>query len=300
MGLICLNNVEGIGERCVKGNGLTVNKGVFLTKPDFEFATFASFATQADWLTAIAAGNIFPVLDIQEIEPQPVADGVYQSPTGEKTDTFKGMRGYILKLNYDLKSHKILKTYAGRNWRIFKFDSNNNIKGTTPDGTKVKGFKVGYLKVFDQDDAESGKPAFTRVEIQESDPKEWDGDDNGSIYGGVYVTPTWLAADLRGVLTVKAVPSVVAAFAFTVQVNYEDGSYLTAAGAKRTAAISGLLAANFRVIDQTGAVEVCEVAESAATSGLYTVTGVDITTGSVQVVPSSTMLFKSAVVALTA
>jgi hypothetical protein len=292
MGILCLNTVEGLGLRCEPENDLSILRGIFLTKPDFNFVSFTSFATEADWLAAIAAGNIFPILGIKEYEAADVEDNIYESPIGEKTLNYEGMRGMILKVKYDVKSHKILRTYANKNWKMFKFDLNGNVIGTSPDGTKVQGFKIGYFHVSKQMTATADQPAWTLINIQESIVAEWD-------ERGVYCKPTFEPADLNGVLPVVLTCSTVTTFAFTATVSYVDESKLTSAGADTTVPISGLLAANFYVLDQGGLVETVTVSESLVSPGTYTVTGVDITSGSCQVIATAANLYKSTEIALT-
>lgn len=289
MAIVCLNTLSGIGEVCEQATPITITSGFFLTRPDFEFSSFSSFATQADWLTGIVDNKIFPVQGVKDEEPMDFEDSVTDTPSGDKVFNFEGRRGKRFKILLPLEMHKVLRTYDRKNFKIFYLDRNNNIRGTTPDGTKVTGFSLNYFRIPKQQSPYPDNPAYSYIEVQELDINEWD-------RNGVYVNPTWLGSTVKGVLTVEATPSTVATNDFTVAVSYVDNSGLTSAGANTTAAISGLVAANFEVIDQTGAVVTPEkVTESTTTPGTYTIETSAMTSGSVQVIPSSTALFKSEV-----
>ena len=287
MAIVCLNSLQGIGETCEQETPITITSGFFLARPDFEFATFASFATKADWLTAIVDGKIFPVQGIKDEENKDFEDSVTDTPSGDKVFNFEGRRGKRFKLLLPLEAHKVLRTYDRKNFKIFYLDRNNNIRGTRLDDTKVTGFSLSYFRIPKQQSPYPENPAYSFVELQELDINEWD-------KNGIYVNPSWLGTKIKGVLNVQATPSTVTTNDFTVTVFYEDDSSLSSAGAKQTAVISGLLIGNFRVIDQTGAVITpTSVTESATMLGTYTVETTAMTAGSVQVIPTSTALYKS-------
>lgn len=293
MSLICVNDLAGVGEECNQATPITVLSGLFLTTPDFEFANFTDFADQDKWLEGIRDGYIFPLQGIQEEEPQDVEDGVYEGSTGDKTFMYEGKRGSIYKFKMSLDAHKIMRGYSFKNWRLFELDRNNNIKGTSPDGTKATGFKLSYFRTKKQDKPTSENPPFTPVELQHANVKEYD-------QNGIYVSPSWLAADLYGVLQVTLVAGTITSNKFTVTVNYVDGSSKGSAGTAPSAAISGLGAANFKVVDQLGAVldsaTQYTATESSTTPGEYEIDATvgAMTSGTCQVIPSTTMLYKSA------
>lgn len=294
MAIVCLNSLSGIGEVCDQETPITITSGFFLTRPDFEFATFSAFALQASWLTGIVDGKVFPVQGVKDEENMDFEDSVTDTPSGDKVFNFEGRRGKRFKLLLPLELHKILRTYDRKNFKIFYLDRNNNIRGTTPDGTKVTGFSLSYFRIPKQQSPYPENPAFSFVELQEADINEWDTD-------GVYVRPTWLGSRVKGVLPVVTTSSTVASFIFTTAVSYVDNSALTSAGANTTAAISGLVVGNFKVINESGVIVTPEsVVESTTTPGTYTVTTAAMVSGSVQVIPTSTALYKSEIEAVTA
>lgn len=295
MSLICANEqLKGIGETCKQATPLTALSGVIFTLADYEFASLADFADETKWKEGIASGKIFPVQGVYEREGQDVEDAILESSTGDKVFQYEGRRGQMLKFVLTLDQHKLLRQYSHLNLRYFKVDRNNNICGTTPDGVKVKGFRIPFIFVGKMETPSSDAAALTPVTIQEGNVNEWD-------RNGVYVNPEWFATDLHGTLHVEATPSSIVTNAFSVTVAYVDGSQLQATGAKSSVAITGLLADNFRVIDQTGAVVAAPVVtESATIPGTYSVTASGMTSGTVQVVATADNLYKSDVELVTA
>jgi len=303
MAIICLNTLSGIGEVCDQATPITITSGFYLTRPDFQFDTFSSFATEADWLTAIVNNEIFPVQGIKDEEPMDFEDSVTDTPSGDKVFNFEGRRGKRFKILLPLEMHKVLRTYDRKNFKIFYLDRNNNIRGTTPDGTVVTGFSLNYFRIPKQQSPYPDTPAYSYIEIQELDINEWD-------VNGIYVNPTWLGSTIKGVLTVETTSSTIAANVWSTVVQYVDNSGLTSAGANTTVAISGLVAANFTITDQDGAIldgaatptPDFTVTESTTTPGTYAFDASEgtITSGTIQVTPSSTELFKSTAETLTA
>lgn len=297
----CLANVDGLGELCQQATPITVRVGAFLTRPDYAFASVSSFMTEADWLTAIAAGNIFPLQLIQEQENQDVEDAVLDTGTGNKVFQYEGTRGQMWKFILPLDLHKILKNqYSLKSWRMFELDKNGNVIGTSPDGTAVQGFRLSYFRVGKQETPSSDTAAYTPVEFQKADIKEYDAN-------GVYGNPTWIASDLYGILKVDLTVSTVTANAFTATVAWLSNSEIdNSTDAFKTFAISNLVAANFNVIDQVGALmdpaSDYTATESTATPGTYTidVSVGGLTSGTCQVIASTTELFKSDIETLSA
>lgn len=287
MGLVYNNEVPGLGEVIQSATPITVIKGLLLTPPNFEFATKQAFATQSNYLTAIAAGTMFPIQGIIEDEVADFADKVLETTTGSKVFQFSGKRGRILKLSLSLEQHKVLySNYSLKKWNAFLIDENNNILGTTPDGTKVKGLKLSYFRVPMQGPGKDG--SLTSIELQFANVSEYDS-------RGIMVNPTFEASDLIGVLNVVQTVSAVAANSVTISVNYVDNSQLTSAGAADSVAVSGLLAANFQIMN--GSTEVTAgktVTESAALPGTYTVSATTLVAGyTVKVIATSANLYKS-------
>jgi hypothetical protein len=281
--LSCINDLPGIGETCQQSAPISIKSGLFLTRPDYSFATYQSFMTEADWLTAIAAGNIFPVQGLIEEEPQNFEDSIEETSTGLKIFKFEGRRGRMFKVLLPLEQHQKLREYSFANWRCFYGDINNNIIGVSDDGTTVKGFRLGFFRIPKFDDM----GGVSAIQLQERSVNEWD---KFAIYG----TPSWLVDDLQGVLTVLLTDGAVAANSVTVTVAYEQRSQLTTAGAKKSTSISGLVAANFKILNGSTEVTTGKTVTETAVAGTYTVAATTLVAGyTVQVIPSSTALYRS-------
>jgi hypothetical protein len=285
-----INQLAGIGETGDQSTPLTVTAGLLLVTPGFQFDTVSDFGNIQKYKDAIIAGNMYPVKNILDDEPDDFADVVTKTATGSNIFQFEGKRGRKLKVQLPLELHKVLRTYSFKNWRVFRIDQNNNIIGTSPDGTVVKGIKLSYFRVGKQmQDSTSG--TYTPIEMQEGSINQVD-------KFGVYINPDWEASDLEGVLQVKLVSGVIAANATVVTVNWVDNSAIKASGVKNSVPVTGLVAANFKLINQTGAVVVATVVESTTIQGQYTISNASLTSGSLQIMPTATQMFESTVVTL--
>lgn len=292
MGLVCINSKPGLGSGCGQAAPLQPASGLLLTLDDFEFATFTDAVNETKWKEGIRDGKIFPLQEIDDEEKIDFEDSEQETSTGRLIFQFEGARRRIYKVTVPVDLHQKLRDYSFQKMRVFVVDYNNNIIGTSPDGTKLKGFKLSYFRVLKQEWATAGNGYSTSVKIQYADVNEWD-------RFGKYFTPSWLASDLTAITNVEVTPSTMATFIFTATVNFVDKAEISSAGALKTAAISGLVAANFRVIDQTGAVLASAtdytVTESTSAAGVYTINATvgAMTSGSVKVIPSATMLYSS-------
>ena len=282
MGLICINSLPGIGETCQQSAPLTAKTGMFLTRPDYSM-TYSDFMTEASWLTAIAAGDILPVQGLIEEEPQNFEDSIEETSIGRKIFKFEGIRGRMFKVLLPLEQHQKLREYSYANWRVFYCDANNNIMGTSDDSTNVKGFRLSFFRIPKYNDMD----AISAIQLQERSVNEWD-------KFGIYGTPTWLVEDLQGVLTVLLTDGAVAANSCTCTVAYVQRSKLSTSGALASTPVSGLLAANFEILNGTTEVTAGKTVTETAVPGTYTVAATTLVAGyTVQVIPSSSALYRS-------
>ena len=264
MGLVCLNSLVGLGAACDADNPFAVDQGIFLTTEDYSFATAADFADITKWNAAVVGKTMFPLHDINEVEDQTEDDVVYTSPsTGVKSAIRDGKRGTMYKLQLPLELHKILRTYSYKKWRLFKYDLNGNIKGTSPDGTEITGIGVVYFKVGKMMPATADAPAFSVIEVQESDGSEWDD-------RGVYVKPTWSPSSVAG-LTNLSLTQVGSASGTDIVVDAFFDNGLSSDGSVDAIPYAGLTDAGSWLIDEL-ALTVSSVAESATVPGRYTIT----------------------------
>lgn len=287
MGLLFINSIPGIGDTDQQSSPLTVKSGLFFTRPDFSFSTYQKFVTELDWTTEIAAGNIFPVQGVVEEENQNFEDAIQETSTGRKIFLFEGARGRMFKVLLPLEQHKKLREYSFKNWRLIYVDANNNIIACSDDGTTVKGFRLSYCRITKMNDPSADSGATTGIQIQERNIEEFD-------KYGVYANPTWLAADLGGILSVELTLGTVAANSLTATVAYVSGSEITSAGAKESIPVGGLVAANFKIMNGSTEVTTGKTVTETALGGTYTIAATTLVAGyTIEVIPSATALYGS-------
>lgn len=293
MSATCFNDVPGIGELCREGNGLQGIYGLVFADPDFEFTAASNFATLSDWTTGISGGQLFPVMGIKEDEDTTPDDVIWEGPYGDKVHITEGRYAKTYRLHLTLEQHKRLREYMQKKWKVFKIDRGGNLRGTLTSDNKVVGFDISFLRVGKMADAVADTPALTPIMIEEADPKQW----NDS---GIYLTPSWLPSEEIVPLTeVDATPGSITSNVFDVVVSFTGG--YTDAGAANTIAITGLEAANFVVKNSDGlTLTPNSVTESATVPGTYEIDCTDdtISSGTVQVIASSTALYRSDVEAV--
>lgn len=285
MALNFINNLAGIGETGEQSTPITITAGLLLTTPDFQFDTLADFANETKYKDAIIAGKMYPIMKIIDDETSNFEDVQTQTATGSFIFQFEGKRGRNLKVQLPLELHKVARTYSFKNWRLLRIDQNNNIIGMSPDGTVVKGIKLSYFRVGKMaNDTNSG--TFTPVMYQEANINDLD-------KKGVYINPEWLATELEGVLKVELTAGTISSNSVNVDVAWVDNSAIKATGVKNSVPVTGLVAGNFRLINQTGAVVAATVAESATIPGRYAISNASLTSGSLQIQPTSANMYES-------
>nr|NHJ85911.1 hypothetical protein [Asgard group archaeon] len=183
VGTDALGNIGSLA--CSKGNPFVDAVSLFLTTNDFEFATKASFATQADWETGIKAKKIFPLHGIVEFEDQSEDSQYYESPTGVRIPRRLGKYRHMYMFNKGLEVHKALQSFRNANLKCFAVDAAGNISGTSPDGVKVTGMDIEMINPEKMKSAlQDNTPAWTPVAVDLADAKEWN-------ENGIFVNPSW-------------------------------------------------------------------------------------------------------------
>lgn len=285
-----INQLAGIGETGDQSTPITITSGLLLTTPSFKFDTIADFADQDKYKTAILEGKMYPIMGILDDEAANFEDVQTQTATGSNIFQFEGKRGRNLKVQLPLELHKIARTYSFKNWRAFRIDQNNNIIGMSPDGTIVKGIKLSFFRVGSlKNDSANG--TFTPIMMQEANINDLD-------KFGVYINPEWSATELEGVLKVVLTAGTIATNSTTVNVAWVDNSAIKEDGTKNSVPVTGLVAANFNLINQTGGVVPATVVESTTIPGRYTISNASLTSGSLQVQPSAANMYESDAVVL--
>jgi hypothetical protein len=289
--LLCLNSVKGIGALCDNITPITLLQGFALLRPGFTFDDAEDFATLLSWQTAIANKNVMLVNNIISQESIKVEDGMHTTPNGQRIKLWDGMRGLDLKAKLTLDQHKIIRTYANLGWDLVRIDRANTLIGVINDDGTVGGFSLATFIVGSQTEPLVDTPPLTPIQFQEEDPGEYNSK-------GAWVKPSWRVSKLKPMTFLTIEVTTVAAFKFTATIYYLAVSNFSSDGTLIKIPYSGALAANFLVTDQGGAVETCTIEEIG--DGIYEVTGVDITSGTLEIVPSATNLYEAATMALVA
>jgi len=288
-------DLKGVYDGVRKGNTMGYTTGLVLTPKDFSFATGTSIATEADWLTAIVAFKAFPIQDVCEVEDISTDDVVWEGGNGNKKFVSHGKRAMLLRIEYSLDIHKAVTSYNGKNWRAFFHDDEGQVHSTNTSGTIRQGLELSYFRVGKQTFTGADAPAWTIIEVFFKNSRDWD--ERGKT------TPlTWNINELYGNAYVNQVTGTMAVNVFTTTVTDDDEGLDDNTGAAESDVISGLVIGNFEVIDQTGAVITPDSVVEATTTGVYTVTCTTavMTSGSCQVIPTSTNLYNSAVTTVSA
>lgn len=275
--LKCVRLFDGIGVDCETQTPITELQAFALHSPNFSFDDAEDLASQQKWNEGIANKDIFIVNKVISQESIKVEDGKYTSPFGQIVRLWEGMRGLALKLLLTLDQHRILRTYGKQSWRLIRLDRSNKIVACRDSVGKCMGFSLATFEVEGQTEATAAEPPLTPVTFQEEDPGEYNSE-------GIWIEPTWRIKNLQPLSKVTLTCSVVAAFVFTATVKKVAVNRTDSDGTAYEVAVSGLTEDSFAVIDQTGAVEPVTVVETSV-PGVYTVTGVNITSGSCTIVP---------------
>lgn len=197
----------GANEQCIEG--VTIRHA--LATLDQEFATVAAAKTLATWKTDRDAKKIIPLFEIEELAMADTEDTFFEGNSKYLTKNGKKIRTFNAFLG--LCSHSALASYNGKKMRIYEFTDVQEIKGTTPDGVKVKGQLV-TITVGKRVDSMPDKPAYTPVTLEYSDYKEFEN-------SGVILKPTWSQIELNGIFDVEI--KVVSASATSVKFTVDAG-----------------------------------------------------------------------------
>lgn len=292
----CLKDLKGLGVVCKKGTPMADINAFALLKPGFAFADAATFATLAGWKAAQAAGNIIIVRGVVMTENQKVEDDV-QDTGYERIHNSFGVRGKKAMLRFTQDQHKIFfDEYNDREYDIIEINRNGYFHAVLNEDGTIGGVSLDYFKVLQQSEPAQGEAALTPVEWQHEDATQWD------VQGYLLKPSAFRAAQLKSIVQVTLAVSTVATNVFTATVTYDASYEGEGDGSTFSVPISGLGVDDFEVIDQTGAVNSLVSAVEVGSTGVYTVTGDTLTSGTAQVVPNTAnaKLYKSAVATLSA
>ena len=126
---------------------LTQDAMLVWTTNTFEFASESSAETEADWITAINLGTVFPMPIFDEVEPAIEEDVIQETAVGVRLFVREGKYGGIGRAITALCNLANLRTFNEVTGRAFIVTGNGKIWGTSPDGAKFKGFSLSEFHV---------------------------------------------------------------------------------------------------------------------------------------------------------
>lgn len=222
------------------------------------FATATAAKTLATWKTDRNAKKIIPLFDHESLAIADTEDKtwegrdtVYTTASGKKARTIECMIG--------VAAHRALKSYHKKKVRIYEFTDKQEILGTTPNDTQVKGQLV-TLEVGKRVSAMPDKPAYTPVKVIYDDFTEFE-------ERPVILRPDWSHIELQGIFDVKLVQVSATATSIKFQAYDLNGNLVTT-----------LEDANVEVLNLAGAAYTHTFVE-ADEDGTYEVTGAAFANG---------------------
>jgi hypothetical protein len=285
----------GIGaQQCIKGNPLKMFRKFFLGVPGFTFDTFADYQDQDVWNAAIAAGNIFPLENIEAVEDSSTEESVVDTDAGSKKKTRDGRYGFIIDMDMTLAQNKVFQSYGTLNWTLFIVDDDDNLIAQTPDGTVVGGMTISYFNPMPMKPTlGSDDYSKTRLEIQLEYKREF----NEDICVALGSELDWSAIELQPVTTVTISNVSIAAFVITASFNIVD----TTIASLPTVPIRTLTPEDLIVIDEGGLVVTLTQPDIVETStpGTWEITTSAMVSGTIQQVATATSFYESAQTAVT-
>jgi hypothetical protein len=183
------NKNTGANEQCLEG--VVIRHA--LATDEQEFATVTEAKSLAAWKADRDEKKIIPLYEIEELAVADTEDTFFEGNSKYKTKNGKKIRTFNCFLG--LCSHDALTSYNNKKMRVYEFTDAQEIKGTTPDGVKVRGQLV-TITVGKRVDAMPDKPAHTPVTLEYADYKEFENN-------GVILKPTWSQIELNGIFDVR-------------------------------------------------------------------------------------------------
>lgn len=247
----------GAKEQCIEG--IMIRPA--LAVPGFQFDTIADAKDLAKWNEAVAAKQLFPLYDVEELTTANTEDTFfegrskqYKTATGKKITTFTSILG--------LCSHSALKSFSGSEMKLFEFTEDGAIKGVNTLTGGVTGQSV-TLNVAKRLDATADRPPSTLVTINYSDYNEFEDD-------GVIIRPDWRASELFGIFdaTLAQVSASSTVIKLTVGIGCGGSDEM----------LETLVLANFIVRNLSGVIQTVTFT-AADSDGVYTLTGTGFATG---------------------
>lgn len=242
--------------------------GYILVPVGTEIADVATAKTLSTWTTLINAieGSRAYVINMEAGRflngTTPSQDEpVYEDTAfgGVRTPIRDGNKRNVLMFkNLPVCMIKALRSLNNQRWEAFELTKNGYIRGYSPDGTKLQGFKILYHAGNEAlpESADVGY-AFS-VYVDYYKPEQWDD-------SGIWALPTAFdIEDLEGIIDVELTEVSSATSSIVVDVKTKCGGV----------GVSGLVAGDFYAYQQDGGGDesIASISESTTVAGRYTLT----------------------------
>lgn len=242
----------GAKEQCLEG--LTIRTAVHI--PGFSFDSVEDSKDIAIWNTAIAAKQIIPLYEVEELASANTENTVFEGRRNQYI-TAEGKKITTYNSFLSLCSHSALKSYHKAELGLFEFTEDGAIKGVINEDGTVKGQSI-VMNVGKRIDPLADRPASTQVTLNYKDANELEDD------GAILRPEGWGADDIFGIFDV----TLVQVSATPTEIKFK--AVTGCAGGDEE--ITSFLAANIIVKDDTGGTETVSFV-AADSDGIYTVTG---------------------------
>lgn len=246
----------GASEQCLE----TVTIKTVVAPLDFAFDSIEDVKDQENWDEGIAAKELFPLYDVEELATANTEDTVFEGRNKTYT-TAKGKKVTTYNSYLGLCSHAALTTFNKKEVQLFEFGEDGEIKAWRGDDGKIRGQFV-TLDVGKRVDAMPDKPPYTPVKITYKDFNQFE-------KKGVILRPNFSPSDIDGIydVTLKLVSASATEIKFTASTGCAGGS----------TKVKSLVSADVVVKDLAGATETVSFVAADA-DGVYTLTGTGFAT----------------------
>ena len=265
---LCTSSGELLGTgrgTCAKSLG--PDQKFFLADSTFT-GTAAQLKTKAYWTAAIKAGTVIPFPEVMEIEPQNVEAAYYESPSGSSFKMKNEKRKTMFKFVENIVTHSGLKSHSDRSWYVWFYTKNGYLRCHNIASDSFQGLLMSNFFVNAQETATFDAVEQTPVICEHNDVDDWD------MEFGV-IQPDFDMKDLEGVFQTQAtfISGTQTTGTLTVNISVSvEGS---------NSALSGLLAADFLLKDESG-ITVTVDSATESPSGTYAIVATDdATTGTI-------------------
>lgn len=248
----------GALEQCLEA--LTIRTAVAL--PGFKFDSLADAKDKTKWEAAIAAKQLFPLYEAEELTSANTEDTVFEGRSrqyvtadGKKITTYSSFLGFC--------SHRALKSFDKKDMVLFEFTEAKGIIGVHQADGSITGQSV-VLNIGKRLPATADRPPSTLVTINYKDSDELE--ENAAHFFPV----DWNPIDIQGIFDVyfTQVSASATEIKFTATAGCAGGDTL----------LTSLESTDVELLDENGDPHVFSFVE-ADSNGVYTLTGTGFADG---------------------